>query len=136
VLTVPTFSGKSATVGGPARQEVTLINLWATFCGPCIQEFPALEAVHQRYAPRGLRVLAVSVDRGDAEVKAFLMSHPVTFQIGRDPSGTVSTAIANATLPQNVLVSADGRILYRSEGFGGEMPAALLAAIDSAVAPH
>jgi thiol-disulfide isomerase/thioredoxin len=132
-LTVPTFSGDSATIGGAAHQAVTLVNLWATYCGPCIAEFPALEALRERYEQRGLRVLAVSVDRGDAEVKAFLMGHPVNFRVGRDPTERVSAALANTALPQTVLVSTDGRVLYRSEGFGKELPAALFAAIDAAL---
>ena len=132
-LSVATFSGDSATVGGPAQQPVTLLNVWATFCGPCIREFPSLEAFHQRYASRGLRVLAVSIDHADGEVKKFLMAHPVTFRIGRDPGGVVTTALANPNLPQTVLVSSNGRVLNWSEGFGNDVPPALIAAIDSSL---
>lgn len=115
-LTVATFSPDSATIGGLEPQPVTLVNLWATYCGPCIEEMPALEALQQRYAERGLRVLAVSVDRGDAEVKAFLLQRPLALPIGRDPDGTITAALANTALPQNVLLAADGRVLYRATG--------------------
>ena len=132
-LTVPTLVGDYATVGGAARQPVTLLNLWATFCAPCIAEFPALDSLHQRYKDRGLRVLAVSVDRGDAQVRAFMMAHPVAFRIGRDPAGTITAALSNETLPQNILISADGRVLFRTVGDGNAMPLALIAAIDASL---
>ena len=133
-LTFATFSGDSATVGGLARQPVTLLNLWSTYCGPCIEEFPLVERLHQEYGPRGLRVLAVSVDKLDGAVSNFLMSHPVTLRIARDPAGLSTEALANTALPQNVLVSADGRVLYRGGAFGTELPATCLAVIESALA--
>ncbi len=132
-LTVATFSPDSATIGGTVPQPVTLVNLWATFCGPCIAELPALVALQQRYAARGLRVLAVSEDRGDAEVKAFILRHPLSLPIGRDPTGIITAALANTTLPQNVLLAADGRVLYRTYGLGPDLPA-LDTAIDAALA--
>lgn len=132
-LSVATFSSDSATIGGAAPQPITLVNLWATYCGPCIEEMPALAALQQRYAKRGLRVLAVSVDRGDAEVKAFLLKYPLSLRIGRDPTGTITAAIANTALPQNLLIDADGRLLYRANALGsGATP--LDTAIDLALA--
>ena len=118
---------------GAARQPVTLLNLWVTFCAPCIAEFPALDSLHQRYKDRGLRVLAVSVENGDAQVRAFLMAHPIAIRIGRDPTGTLTAALANESLPQTVLISEDGRVLFWSDGFGNEIPPALIAAIDSSL---
>jgi cytochrome c biogenesis protein CcmG, thiol:disulfide interchange protein DsbE len=132
-LTLATFSGDSQTVGGAQRQAVTLLNVWATWCGPCVAEFPALEALLQRYASRGLRVLAVSIDAGDAPVKAFLLLHPVTFRIGRDRAGIVPSALANSALPHNVLVAADGRVLYRAYSLEAPVSTALAAALDSAL---
>jgi thiol-disulfide isomerase/thioredoxin len=132
-LTVATFSPDSATIGGSALQPVTLLNLWSTTCGPCIEELPSLVALHARYARLGLRVLAVSVDRGDGEVKAFLLRYPVTFPIGRDPDGHIAEALASTSLPQNVLISADGRVLFRETSFGTTMPKALMTAIEASL---
>ena len=132
-ITVATFSRDSATVGGAEPQPVTLLNLWATYCGPCIAEMPALEAIQRRYAQRGLRVLAVSTDKADAVVKAFLLRNPLSLPIGRDPTGAVTAALANTVLPENVLLAADGRVLYRTFGLGPDA-SALTSAIDAALA--
>jgi thiol-disulfide isomerase/thioredoxin len=132
-LTLATFSRDSATVGGAEPQPVTLLNLWATYCAPCIAEMPALEAIQRHYAERGLRVLAVSTDQGDAVVKAFLLRNPLSLPIGRDPTGAVTAALANTVLPQNVLLAADGRVLYRTFGLGPDARA-LTSAIDAALA--
>jgi thiol-disulfide isomerase/thioredoxin len=113
-LTIPTLGPDSLTIGGAQPQPVTLLNVWATWCGPCIAEMPALTALQQRFASRGLRVAAVSVDLGDAEVKAFLMRTPLTMPIGRDPAWTTTAALGDRALPQNVLISSDGRVLYRA----------------------
>jgi thiol-disulfide isomerase/thioredoxin len=122
-------------VGGSARQPVTLVNVWATWCGPCKAEFPELQALHTTYAPRGLRVVAISIDTdGDAEVAASAKSMGATFLIGRDPADLVRGQFAAVGIPESWLISADGRLLWRHSGaipFGDR---AVRAAIDSALA--
>jgi cytochrome c biogenesis protein CcmG/thiol:disulfide interchange protein DsbE len=132
---VATLGGDSLRVGGSARQPVTLVNVWATWCGPCKAEFPELQALHTTYAPRGLRVVAISIDTdGDAEVAESAKSMGATFLIGRDPADLVRGQFAAVGIPESWLISADGRLLWRHSGaipFGDR---AVRAAIDSALA--
>lgn len=131
---VATIGGDSARIGGAARQPVTLVNVWATWCGPCKAEFPELQALHTTYASRGLRVLAISIDTdGDADVAASASSMGATFPIGRDPADQVRGQFAAVGIPESWLVSADGKLLWRHSGAIPAGDPAVRAAIDGAL---
>jgi len=133
-FTVATIAGDSMRVGGEARQPVTLVNIWATWCGPCKAEFPELQALHTQYGTRGLRVLAISIDTdGDAPVAASAQAMGATFAIGRDPADQVRGQFAAVGIPESWLVSADGRILWRRSGVIPAGDGAVREAIESAL---
>jgi thiol-disulfide isomerase/thioredoxin len=117
-----TLGGDSARVGPESGAPLTLVNVWATWCVPCRKEFPELERIQQAYADRGLRVLAVSIDRGDEDddVRRFVEEMGATFEIGRDPEGRIQDRFQTIGVPETYLVSADGRLLWRRVG---ELPA-------------
>lgn len=121
-FTVRTLAGDSASVG--PDQQLTLLNLWATWCGPCKEEFPELEQLHRDYEAKGLRILAVSVDMGnDANVRDFVTDHGATFTIGREPQGRVQRLYQTVGLPETFLIAPDGTLLWRH--FGALRPGAV-----------
>ncbi len=134
-FTVATLTGDSARVGGSGPQPVTLVNIWATWCGPCKAEFPELQGLHTAYGPRGLRVLAISIDTDDdAAVAASAKQMGATFTIGRDPADMVRGQIAAVGIPESWLVSPDGRLLWRHSGAIPAGDVAVRTAIESALA--
>jgi len=131
-FTVRTLQGDSARIAG--GEPVTLLHVWATWCGPCQKEFPEIEAIQREFGPRGLRIVAVSVDEGDDDpVRAFAREKGATFEIGRDPDGSVRRLYQGMGVPESYLISADGRLLARQFGAIPEGAAAMRAAIDSAL---
>ncbi|HEX2723677.1 MAG TPA: TlpA disulfide reductase family protein [Gemmatimonadaceae bacterium] len=97
------------------RGQVLLINIWATWCVPCRVEMPSIEQLHRAYAPRGLKVLAVSVDDPgtDAQVQSFVKEFGLTFEVLRDPKGQlgdVSRDYQTSGYPETVIVGRDGLI--------------------------
>src|SRR5690606_27651326 len=70
------------------RGDVVLLNVWATWCIPCRREVPELQALHQEYRDRGLRILGVSVDGNDAagDVAGFIRDFQMTYTVLRDPT--------------------------------------------------
>lgn len=123
VFTVRTLDGDSASVGRPGEQ-LTLLNLWATWCGPCQQEFPDLEQLRRDYESKGLRVLAVSVDMGnDANVREFAQEHGAGFTIGRDADGRAQRLFQTVGLPETFLIAPDGTLIWRH--FGALQPGAV-----------
>ena len=131
-LTVRTLEGDSARIA--AGEPVTLLHVWATWCGPCQKEFPEIEAIQREFGPRGLRVVAVSVDEGDDDpVRAFAEDKGATFEIGRDPDGSIRRLYQGIGVPESYLISADGRLLVRQFGAIPEGAAAMRAEIEKAL---
>jgi cytochrome c biogenesis protein CcmG/thiol:disulfide interchange protein DsbE len=134
VYAVRTLAGDSARVG--PSEPLTLINIWATWCVPCQQEFPDLERIHREYGPRGLRILAVSVDAegDDAKVKDFVREYGATFTIGHDDRGTIRQLYQSIGVPESYLVAANGRLIWRGIGAFPAGAAPLRAVLDSVMA--
>jgi thiol-disulfide isomerase/thioredoxin len=131
-LTVRTLDGDTARIA--EGQPVTLVHLWATWCGPCRLEFREIEAVQREYAPRGLRIIAVSVDDGDDDVVGiFAREWGASFQIGRDPDGEIRRLYRGAHVPYSYLISADGRLIARQYGTLRGADGAMRAAIERAL---
>lgn len=131
---VATLGGDSAHVGGEGKQQLTLVNVWATWCGPCKAEFPELQTLHTTYGARGLRVLAISIDADDdAAVAASAKSMGATFTIGRDPNDQVRGQVSAVGIPESWLVSTDGRILWKHTGAIPAGDSGIRTAIDGAL---
>ena len=107
-----------------------LINLWATWCHPCIEEMPSLVKLQQRLDGR-LTLLAISEDHGGAgKVTAFLADHHLdAISPYLDPKSEVGQALDVEGLPTSVLVSRDGRIVGRVQGAADWNSAKIAAAI-------
>jgi peroxiredoxin len=111
-----TFAGDEARVGG-AGAPVTLLNVWATWCTSCREEMGDLAALHREYGPRGLRVLAVSVDDGpEARVRRFAEREGLPFAVAHDPEGAVQRLYGVVGVPETYLVGGDGRVLWKRAG--------------------
>ena len=104
------------------RGQVVLLNFWASWCGPCRQEMPILDRIHQRYRSLGFTVIGVNVDENPADGAKQLAASPVTFPVGFDPHGMVSTIYAVDSMPSTVLVDRNGnvRLLHRGYQPGAE----------------
>lgn len=96
-----------------------LINFWASWCRPCLEEMPALDAFSRQQGANGLQVVGIALDE-PAEVERFLRARPVGYPILIDRPGPEDASVrlgnARGVLPYSVLVAADGRILRRWAG--------------------
>ncbi len=97
------------------RGRYVLLNLWATWCGPCVAELPALARLSV-YAP-GLRVLAINMDKGQVDAGAFLKSHAAkALAVYRDSDVVMLRSFGAYGLPMTVLIDPDGKIVAKAEG--------------------
>ncbi len=97
------------------RGHVILINIWATWCLPCRVEMPSIEQLHRALAPKGLKVLGVSVDDPgtDKQIRDFVRQYGLTFEILHDPQGQdgeVSRIYDPSGYPATVIIGRDGII--------------------------
>lgn len=100
------------------RGRVVLLNVWATWCPPCREEIPVLQALHESHASEGLEVVGVSVDAAGeaAAVGRFADQFGVTYPIWLDPQERVSSAFRTTGVPTTLLIDRDGTLLWRHVG--------------------
>lgn len=99
------------------RGKVVLIDFWASWCTPCRQSFPWLNAMQHKYADRGLVVVGVNVDRDRAEADQFLRDVPADFDIVFDPAGTLAARYEVPGMPSSYVFGRSGELLHRHIGF-------------------
>jgi len=94
------------------RGRVLMINVWATRCLPCRVEMPSIEALHKAYGPKGLKIVAVSIDDPGTEpaIRAFAKQYGLTFEILHDPKGAITQAYDISGYPETFIVGRDGII--------------------------
>jgi thiol-disulfide isomerase/thioredoxin len=113
------FTGMDGTPAALAdfKGKFVLLNVWATWCQPCLREMPDLEKLQAKLAP-SLIVLAVSEDRGGAKtVTPFIARLGLDrIKVYLDPGGDVAHAIGVRGLPTSLVIDGDGKVLGRVEG--------------------
>jgi len=98
--------------------KVVLLNVWATWCAPCRAEMPSMEQLYKQYGPKGLRVVAVSIDDEgtDAGIRAFVKDYGLTFDVLHDPAGLIQRSYQTTGVPESVLIGKDGVIRSKTAG--------------------
>ena len=98
------------------RGRVVLLNFWATWCGPCIEEIPVFSRWQRRYGEARLQVIGVSMDDEEAAVKRFLAKHDVPYPVLMGDAKLGKSFGGVYGLPQSFLIDAHGRIVFRNVG--------------------
>jgi len=113
-MTLTTPEGTPVRVPQSWGGRTTLVNLWASWCRPCLEEIPHLRAFSARQGPRGVHVVGIALDDADA-VRAFLARQPLPYPVLIDPPGPADAGVRlgnpAGVLPFSALISADGRLL-------------------------
>jgi peroxiredoxin len=112
-----TSSDGSAVSLADLKGQVVMVNFWASWCGPCRQEMPHLEALHQRYSSLGFTLLGVNVDKDGADAREFLEETPVSFPVLFDPESQVSELYEVVAMPSTVLVDRNGNMRFIHHGY-------------------
>jgi cytochrome c biogenesis protein CcmG/thiol:disulfide interchange protein DsbE len=94
------------------RGEVVVLNIWATWCGPCRTEMPSFEAVHRALGPKGLKVVAVSIDEPGSEgkIRDFAREFGLSFELLHDASGAIQGIYRTTGVPETFVIGRDGTI--------------------------
>jgi thiol-disulfide isomerase/thioredoxin len=99
------------------RGNVVFLNLWATWCGPCRQEIPELQKLHNEYAAQGFKVVGVSLDEsGKDTVQQFVTENSMTYPVALDPEGKLANVFQTTGIPTSVLIDRSGKIVWKKYG--------------------
>jgi peroxiredoxin len=115
-FTLKSNSGKNLRLSD-FRGQVVLLNFWASWCGPCRQEMPALEKLHKRYGSYGFTVLGVNVEEDSNQARRMLREIPVSFPILFDSRNQVSKQYHVSAMPTTVMVDRDGNMRHLHKGY-------------------
>jgi len=98
------------------RGNVVVLNFWASWCGPCVEETPSLIALQQRIASRKGVVLGVSIDDDEAAYEKFLRDQHVDFPTYRDPSKKIAADYGTSMWPETYIIDRKGKIARKIIG--------------------
>lgn len=104
-------------LAAPATARATWVDFWASWCAPCKLAFPWMNQMHDRHASRGLRIVAINLDRHEADAQRFLQQLPARFALAFDPEATTAKAMQVQTMPSSYLLTPDRRIVLTHRGF-------------------
>jgi cytochrome c biogenesis protein CcmG/thiol:disulfide interchange protein DsbE len=120
----PAFSlrsvaGEKLSLAKLLAKGPVVLDFWATWCHPCLAELPELEALHKKYAERGLTVVGISVDgpRNFARVRPFASRAGLTFPIAIDEDGRIQQLFQVRAMPTTLLIDTSGVIVTVREGY-------------------
>lgn len=109
------LNGK-ATHLSDLRGKVVVLDFWASWCAPCVEETPALVALNQRIANRGGVILGVSQDEDPGAYQRFLSEHNIAFPTYREPAKLIPASYGTVMIPEAYLIARDGRIARKVVG--------------------
>jgi len=99
------------------RGKVVLVDFWASWCGPCRQEMPVLQRLHEEYGDEGLVIIGVNIDNEESNMRRFLRRTPVDFRIVHDSRRRVADRYNPPRMPSSFLIDQRGVVRYVHEGF-------------------
>ncbi len=118
-VSLPDLQGRIHVLPGAYAGRPLLINVWASWCGPCIEEMPELDRYARSQAMDGVQVIGLALDTPEG-VRGFLARVPVSYPVLVETPGPADASVwlgnRKGVLPYSVLVGADGRIVKQKVG--------------------
>jgi len=114
----PMAPGSVAKTIADYKGDVVLLNIWATWCGPCRIEMPSMQRLEEQLGPKGLRIVAVSVDVAGMEnaINTFTEEMKLSFEILHNPEGDIQRTYQTTGVPETFIIGRDGRLRRRVIG--------------------
>ena len=99
------------------RGKLVLLNIWATWCAPCVAEMPSMQKLYQELKDEGFLILAVSLDESGVEaVKPFVEKHKLAFPVLLDTKGEIKSLYQITGIPESFIIDQSGTIVEKIVG--------------------
>jgi len=121
-ISLENLSGQMESLAG-YREQVVLVNNWATWCPPCKAEMPVFAAYYNEHRSEGFTIIAIEAGDPAEIVSAFVQSYGLEFPVWLDPNGASLRAFGNGTLPNSYVIDRSGTVRY---AWTGEINKAML----------
>ncbi|MBN8549054.1 MAG: TlpA family protein disulfide reductase [Deltaproteobacteria bacterium] len=93
------------------RGKVVLLNFWASWCGPCVSEMPALQRLHDQFKDQGFSVVAVGIDDEPGALEEFRQKFGLSFPVLVDTTGVTKSGYKTTGVPESFIIDAAGRMV-------------------------
>lgn len=97
--------------------KLVYIDFWASWCAPCLQSFPFMNSMQQKYQAAGLQIIAISLDKKTEDAQIFLKKNPAQFLVLFDPEGKTPLQYGVKGMPSSYLLDRSGKIIFTHKGF-------------------
>lgn len=115
-FSLPNLQGETVSLSS-LKGKVVFLNVWATWCQPCIEEMPAIQSLHDQLQPRGLEVLTVSIDPlGSQIVTPFVKKYGLSFPVLLDMKSHIQKLYGTAGVPESFIIDKNGRLVEKVVG--------------------
>ena len=132
-ITAQSASGAAVQISAQPG-KVLYLDFWASWCGPCRQSFPWMNAMQAKYRDLGLEIVGINLDAEAGDAVRFLKQVPADFSVAYDPQGNSALQYGVKGMPTSVLIGRDGRVIQTHMGFnassGKELEAAFRKALE------
>jgi peroxiredoxin len=134
LVVAPHFAGRPVAIGDTApdfsvptpdsgllhlkdfRGQVVVLNLWATWCPPCVEETPSLEQFAEKMRDRGVMVVSISVDEDQKTLRDFIQKNHISYPVGRDPDRSLSARYGTYQFPESYILDRRGLVAEKVVG--------------------
>ena len=102
------------------KGRIVILHFWALWCGQCVQELPAFEALYEDFMNQGVTFLAISEDTEEEKLLNFFRKHNYMFRVLQDSQGSVRQLYGVSTLPSTVVIDSQGMLRAVVDSQSGE----------------
>jgi cytochrome c biogenesis protein CcmG, thiol:disulfide interchange protein DsbE len=98
------------------RHQVVVLNFWATWCPPCVEETPSLEQFAQTLRGRDVAVIGISVDQDGDALRKFIAGYHLSYPIARDPDQALAARFGTFKFPETYIIDRQGKVAEKIIG--------------------
>jgi cytochrome c biogenesis protein CcmG/thiol:disulfide interchange protein DsbE len=114
--------------------KLVYVDFWASWCAPCLQSFPFMNSLQQKYQAAGLQIIAINLDKKMEDAQIFLNKNPAQFLVLFDPTGQTPKQYGVKGMPSSYLIDRNGKLIFTHKGFKAADQEMLEAKIKTALA--